>query len=154
MAYYNNNNNNKDEGMVSGWNEGDLKNLRLHNIQTAINYYKTNPLVRDEYGVYGYDNWFRQIECLYDEGKSKYSSTEKQEVNKMIELIEFMMENNPVYKTVFINGYGAGRRSETLQQNNWKDLQKMLRIFEDKVKYFNDVHGLSTRNIDYEEEGL
>jgi hypothetical protein len=143
----------QDDGFVSGWNEGDLKNLRLHQIQTAINYYKTNPLVKDEFGVYGYENWFKQIECLCDEGKSKYSSLEKEEIEKLVNLIELSFEFKPIFKVVYDVSYKT-RRIETINRENWKDNLKLLRMFEDKVKYFNDLHGFSTRNIDTEEEGL
>lgn len=143
----------KQDGFVSGWNEGDLKNLRLHNIQTAINYYKTNPLVKDDFGIYNYENWFKQIECLCDEGKSKYTAKEKEEVGKIISLIELSLELRPIFKIIKNEGF-KNKKMEILNRENWKENLKLLRLFEDKVKYFNDLHGFSTRNIDSEEEGL
>ena len=36
-----------DEGSVSGWHEGNFKNIRLHEAQQLINTGKINPLGRN-----------------------------------------------------------------------------------------------------------
>jgi len=144
----------KDEGEVSKWNEGYLKNLRLHEAQELINISKINPLKKNKDGSWRFERWNEGITILFGEGESKWSPEEIKEVNKIKEIIILTLENNPPYEIIRRLTVGKKIQDININQENWTILRKLMELYEKKVRKFNDIHGLSTRNYDEDLEGL
>lgn len=140
------------EGAVSQWNEGNLKSLRLHEAQEIINFSKINPLKKTN-GEYNYQLWIYGVTILYGEGCSKYGTEEIEEVERIKEIINKVISAKPPIKTLMMNGINKSEKKTSVNYENWENLRRLIEIFEQKVKYFNDKHGLSTRNIEDDEEG-
>ena len=143
-----------DKGKVSEWNEGNLKSLRLHEAQELINTSKMNYLKSLGDGRYSYDSIISAINILYGEGSAKYSEEERNEVDKIKELVELRREALPPH--TIINNFNMGNRinKSILNLDNWKSLKVLIELYENKVKCYNDIHGLSTRNYDDMDDGL
>ena len=94
------------------------------------------------------------ITILYGEGSAKYSEEERNEVDKIKELVELRREALPPHTT--INNFNMGNRinKSILNMVNWKSLKVLIELYEKKVKCYNDAHGLSTRNYDDMDDGL
>ena len=144
----------EDSGKVSEWNEGNLKSLRLHEAQELINITKVEPLKNLSNDKWNYDNWIAGISILFYEGCSKYSSIEIEEVEKIKQLIELRRESIPIHKVINSSDFSGTRNKIIFNNANWKVLKTLIELYERKVKYFNDKHGLSTRNYDEDLEGL
>jgi len=143
----------RDGGTVSQWNEGNLKNIRLHEAQELINTSKISPL--EKQGTYfGYQLWIAGVEILYGEGYSKYKSDEIEVIERIKIIINNKLMLYPPIKVIVINSVNSQERSSRLNYKNWEELKKLIELFEQKVKLYNDKHGLSTKNYDYDDEGL
>lgn len=143
------------EGKVSLWNEGNLKNIRLHTAQVLINFSRMSPLNKSPDGVsYNYEVWIKNIENLYSEGLGKYSDGEIKEVERMIKIIKSHLKYKPVFKKVKENSIGGSKHKLILNQDNWEEIEELAYLFEKTVKILHDLHGLSTRNYEDDAKGL
>jgi hypothetical protein len=143
----------RNEGSVSEWNEGNFKNLRLHEAQELINTGKMNPLKNFD-NSWNYEQWIDGITILYGEGNSKYSDKEIIIVEKTKEIIFARILLYPPFSKSIQVKFGKKKVENKLNYANWNFLRKLIEVYEKQVKYFNDIHGLSTRNYDYDDEGL
>jgi hypothetical protein len=139
-----------DTGKISQWNEGMFKSSRLDMIQVNINYLKANPLKLTD-GEFNYELWFKQIELLCDEGYSKYSKTERDEVDKLRDLIMEVLEIMPPTSFVNNEGMGSNEIGYVIDKERFRLLRSLILKFELMVKDLNDAHGLTTMNK--EEDG-
>jgi hypothetical protein len=140
-----------NKGLISAWNEGDYKNLRLHRAQNMINIASMSPFAKItlyDISMYGYEFWLQGINSLFREGKSKYSGEEFKEVVKLREECEKLINNNKISFPV----NGLDKKGYGYFPDKWKELKQKLQEYEDKVYFYNESHGLSTRNIDDEED--
>ena len=144
----------KDEGMISQWNEGNLKSLRLHEAQELINNSKIDPLKKNVGDKWNYEIWIFGITILYGEGQSKYSNDEIKDIEEIKELIYLRLAFNPITKTTSSADMFNSSRKTFVNYKNWENLRKLIELYEQKVRLFNDKHGLSTRNYDDDWEGL
>lgn len=141
------------KGVISAWNEGDYKNLRLHRAQQIINVASMAPfdmLVLPDIGIrkYGYQLWVEGINSLFREGKSKYSEKELEEVRKLKRKCEDLINNNQfLFLVNDIRNKGVG-----IYPKKWNEVKEKIQEYEDQVYFYNEAHGLSTRNIDDEED--
>ncbi len=143
---------NINNGSISEWNEGNFKNLRLHEAQEMINMGKVNPFSYSENETaWSYQIWKAGIDILYGEGASKYSTGEKSEVEQ-VEMIKNFVERYLSIKPPFrkITEYHIDSKQDKFIpiKENQQKIKKALEIYEKIVKKFNDKHGLSTRNRD------
>jgi len=136
-----------DTGRVSQWNEGMFKSSRLDMIQININFLKANPLKITD-GEFNYALWFKQVELLCDEGHSKYSKTERVEVNKLRDLIITVLDILPPTSFVKNGGMGGDNNGFVIDKERYKLLRSLILKFELRVKDLNDAHGLTTSNED------
>jgi len=136
------------DGQVSDWNEAGLKMIRIHRIQTELNVAMMNPLQRNESEDYNYIVVFNLISRLYHEGKPKYATKEILEVDGFKNVIDELLIKFPVHATKINNGYNGSTKVDIFNSGNWKLIKTLLEIFESKVKLYNDVHGLSTKNTE------
>jgi len=145
-----------DFGSVSGWNEGNFKNLRLHEAQEMINIGKVNPFSLSEDGTsWKYEGWKAGIDILFGEGISKYAKDEIDEVKAIKNFVEKYILIHPPFKYITIyNIQGKQTKFKSLKENQ-NNVKKYLEEYEEKTKKFNDIHGLSTRNLDgYDEDEI
>lgn len=138
---------NPTEGNISEWNEGNFKNIRLHEAQEMINKGKVTPFnfLEDEM-KYGYQLWEGGITILYDEGVSKYSTEEKKEVDSVKSFVDNYIEFKPPFKYIIRRSIEESSTIPVSNKENQTKLKKILRMYEYIVKRYNDEHGLSTRN--------
>jgi len=136
------------DGQVSEWNEAMFKMIRLHKLQTEINISFMNPFDKNETGEYNYKVAFNLLCRLYGEGKAKYKATEIVEVDTIKDILENLMYKFPVHCSRINSSYDGDKRIDTFNNGNWKLIKQFLDMFETKVKYYNDVHGLSTKNAE------
>lgn len=149
MAY---NKKEMNEGSISEWNEGNFKNLRLHEAQEWINNGKISPFeLSDDRTKFNFQIWKSGIDILYGEGQSKYSSEEIDEVEGMKKLCETIIEIKP--PTIRVTEHSIEGRKDKLipNQENQKKIKELLEKYEFVVKKYNDDHGLSTRNKEEED---
>lgn len=139
-----------DTGRISQWNEGMFKSSRLDMIQININFLKANPLKMSE-GDFNYILWFKQCELLCDEGYSKYAKKEREEVDKLRNLIIDVLDILPPTTFVSNEGMGDSKIGYTIDKERFRLLRGLILKFELRVKDLNDAHGLTTSNK--EEEG-
>lgn len=130
------------EGDVSEWNEGTLKSLRLHQAQVLINTAKINPLSK-VMDMWGHLAWFKGVDILLGEGMEKYADSELDEIIKLKKEIEKIIDEKPICTPI----NSSGRQGVSVNINNWKELKPKLEFIEYKVKFYNNKHGLSTRNV-------
>lgn len=131
-------------GEISEWNEGNLKSLRLHEAQEMINFAKINPLNKIPQGKgWNFELWISGINILFGEGSAKYTEKEIKEVNKIKLIIEQTLHLKPIYKSLKNN---QKKDSYIYYPKNWDILKQMIELYEQSVKFYNDKHGLSTRN--------
>lgn len=135
----------KGSGKESEWNEANFKSKRLHDLQEAINYLKSNPLGMTD-GKFNYEWLAKNIEALYGEGRSKYSPKEKEEMDNLRELVIKSMKFLPPQVLSYHDSLVKSQRSYMLVQKNYDILLNLLYIFEMKARDLNDEHGLTTRN--------
>lgn len=144
-----------DSGSVSEWNEGDLKNLRLHEAQEMINYGKMNPFSLAEDGVsWKYEIWKGGVDILYGEGQSKYNTEETKEIEKVRALLEKTLRLKKPFRKVTLQAYMGNQTKHMPVEENQQKIYQFLIIYEKQVKKYNDIHGFSTRNKDDFDEGL
>lgn len=138
----------KNDGEVSIWNEAMFKMKRLHELQSEINRVKMNLLAKHYLtGQWNYEVWFNSIVSLYSEGQAKYKEEEKKECDALKNIIEELLTALPVHKRkVNIDYSGRNKHGNAFMESNWKNIKKMIEMFESKVKLYNDKHGLSTAN--------
>ena len=132
-------------GVVSDWNEGNLKSLRLHQAQILINTSKADPFGRNM-NKWNYELWFAGSDIVFGEGVQKYSDKEKDQAMKLKREIEELISrgfNNPFITQINSNSH----KGINIDMNKWKPLKEKLEEFEFLVKKLNDQHGLSTRNV-------
>ena len=138
---------NPDDGKISEWNEGNFKCLRLHEAQEMINRGKVSPFkFYEEEMCYGYQLWEGGITILYDEGNSKYSMEEKEEVDKMKTFVDHFIKYKPPFKIIDTGSLERQANNSVPNLQYQEELIKILRMYEYIVKKYNDDHGLSTRN--------
>lgn len=118
-----------------------------------INISKVCPLKKTG-DSWNYENWIAGIDVLYGEGHSKYKDNEIEDIEKLRDLIsKFLMFKKP-HNMIVDNGMGSSKINYALNVEVWIDLKKLIEIFEQRVKYYNDQHGLSTKNYEEDWEGL
>jgi len=140
----------EESGLVSKWNEADLKSQRIHDTQVAINQLKTDPLSIID-GKFSYVWLVQYIDILYHEGYSKYSVKERKEVDKVRDLAIKVIEFVSPTKVVEIESMAGSEKSFIVDREKYNNMLSLITIFERKVKEYNDKHGLTTFNV--EEEG-
>ena len=137
----------RKEGAISEWNEGTLFSLRMHEAKELINYGKMYPLSPSPDGKgWGYQSWISGIEILYGEGNSKYSTVEIDEVNKVKQLVSLRVKFRAPHRIVSNSKREATKTSVLIDKKNWEGLKKLIEMFEQKVKFYNDKRGMGTRN--------
>jgi len=134
-----------DHGRISEWNEGMFKSSRLDMIQVNINYLKANGLKITD-GEFNYMLWFRQIELLCDEGYSKYSKGEREEVDRLRNLINNVIEFMPPTSFAINSEIGGEGVTYLVDREKYRILRELILKFELRVKDLNDAHGLTTQN--------
>lgn len=134
-------------GAISEWNEGNLKSLRLHEAQEMINIAKINPTAKSSTdSSWNYQNWIAGIDILFGEGNAKYSDTETKSIKKIREVIDMFLVKYPIHKSVNYRTMTDTRKKYKTLNGNWERLRVLIEMYEEQVKYYNDKHGLSTRN--------
>lgn len=143
------------DGSISEWNEGNLKSLRLHEAQEMINFGKINPLQISNDGMsWNYEMWIAGIDILCGEGKAKYSDKEVEEIDKIKQLVELRKKYFSPVKNARTYTIGGTKIQHFVNVEKWEHLKKLIDLYEHKTKLFNDMHGLSTRNMDDFDDGL
>jgi len=138
-----------NDGEVSQWNEALFKMKRLHELQTEINRVKMNLLAKHPItGQWNYEIWFNSVLSLYSEGEAKYADKEKEEILNLKKIIEQLFKLKPVHSVKVQSSYTGTKKQYALNENNWEEIKKLVELLESKVKLYNDVHGLSTKNIE------
>jgi hypothetical protein len=141
------------DGRESEWNEASYKAKRLHDIQELINYLRMDPLNMSN-GKFFYLILLSVITILYKEGRSKYNDNEIDEIEKLRTYITLLIRNNPPMKKVYVESYKRKELKLIINIENWEKIKDSIEGYEDKVRFFNDIHGLSTRNADDYDDGL
>jgi len=132
-------------GKESEWNEAMLKARRLDEIQQRINFWKINPKgVTNK--TFNFELLLRDIENLYGEGRSKYSSKEKLELDNLKILINKTIKYMPPIITIKKESISGNSSSQVINTKNYEMFLDLLYHFEMKVKDYNDDHGLTTKN--------
>jgi len=144
-----------DEGFTSEWNEGNFKNLRLHEAQEMINMGKINPFgYSEDETSWNYQIWKGGIDILLGEGQSKYATGEIEEVKTQKKFVEEIIKFKPPFKRIKeFKLHGSVGRFISIPANQER-IKEILQDYENIVKKLNDVHGLSTRNRDSMDDGL
>lgn len=137
---------NENTGNISEWNEGNFKSMRLHEAQLLINSAKINPLRMSSFSQFNkewnYYLWVNGIVIMFEEGMQKYSPSEYKEVKKLKDEIFSFIESNKICRII-----NNGNQSViNVNLTNWGKLKELIHTFEYKTKFYNDKHGLSTRN--------
>lgn len=142
----------KDTGSISEWNEGNFKNLRLHEAQEMINYGKVNPFTASEDRTsWRFQLWKAGIDVLFGEGAAKYGTDEKKKAIKIKSMVETFIALKPPFRTI-IDVSIDGKNSKFIPvSTNQKEIKQLLEIYELIIKEYNDIHGLSTRNKEEED---
>ena len=139
----------ESNGVISKWNEGNFKNLRLHEAQEMINSGKVNPFAYStESNAWNYQVWGAGIDILYGEGCSKYSDEEVEEVDKVKKFCETVIELKPPFMKITEHHIDSRQVRFTPIKENQKKIKDLLEMYEKIVKRYNDDHGLSTGNKD------
>lgn len=139
-------------GKFSEWNEATLKVIRLHEIQSTINMLKMDPLGITN-GKFNYVWLANNVDTLYGEGYSKYSKTERKEVDRLRKLTFDCLKFMPPHKVNNQEGMGNSKKTYVLNKENFDRFMDILELFVRRVKDLNDEHGLTTKNRN-ETEGL
>lgn len=134
-----------DKGLISEWNEGTFKSIRLHEIQEVINTLKLKPLNFTD-SKFNYELLYININNLYHEGYSKYSSEEKKEVDVYMETINEIIRHYPPTIKNTQEEISGSSSSYSVDGIRLERLLDLLRDFERLVKHYNDKHGLTTAN--------
>tara|TARA_R100000687_G_C6390301_1_gene136978 strand:+ start:318 stop:761 length:444 start_codon:yes stop_codon:yes gene_type:complete len=135
----------RKDGNVSEWNEGNLKSLRLHEAQIMINTGKINPLKRIG-DSWGFELWLSGINILYGEGQSKYSAPEMEVIERIRDLANNLKRMKPPFSLVIKKTMSKSSERAMPNYENWENLRRLVELYEQKVKFYNDKHGFSTRN--------
>lgn len=144
-----------DTGSISEWNEGNFKNLRLHESQEMINSGKINPFGSSEDGTtWNYLLWKSGIDILYGEGQSKYKDEEIIEIEEIKKTIKLILKVKPAFKIIQKLKYGGNESKFIPIKKNQDKIEEFLELYEKQVKQYNDDHGLSTRNKEEDLRGL
>lgn len=138
------------KGVISAWNEGDYKNLRLHRAQNIINIGSMAPFEKlslYDINMYGYEFWLQGINALFREGKAKYSDKEREEARELKKECE-----KSINEAKFLFKINNTQNKGVKITKDWDSVKEKLEEYEDKIYFCNEAHGLSTRNVDDEED--
>ena len=133
------------QGKESEWNEATLKIIRLHEIQTAINLLKINPLGRSN-GEWNYKHILTMIDNLYGEGYSKYSPREREEVDRLKRLCHEALKYLPPHLLEVEETIGKDKKMYLFNKQNYEMLDGLMEAYISRVRVLNDDHGLTTKN--------
>ena len=133
------------QGKVSEWNEAMLKVMRLHEIQSAINLLKIDPLIITE-GKFNYKLLAYNVERLYGEGYSKYSKEEREDVDKIQKLVFGSLRFLPPHINEIEYSLKCSSSIPIFNEDNFNRVMALIEMFERIVKDLNDKHGLTTKN--------
>jgi len=134
------------DGRESEWNEAALKSKRLDDIQKLINMLRLDPLIRTG-NKFNYQYLLLTIGLLYGEGRSKYSDNEKIEVDNIKQVCIDTLKYHPPHTLKINSSLNKNIKiSYLINQEYFEKFMDLLDFYENKVKDYNDAHGLTTKN--------
>jgi hypothetical protein len=93
--------------------------------------------------------WFNSNKTLYREGRPKYTSDERKEVDAIIIAVQELLKLCPPHQARKSATYGSGDKKKYIfMKENWEIVERLLDLFDLKVKTYHDKHGLSTKNVE------
>lgn len=142
------------DGNISEWNEGNLKNLRMHEAHELINSGKVNPFALNKSKTnWNYLDWKAGVDVLFGEGFERYSKDELEESEKQKKFVDIILKTLPPFLKEISNGYGNQHTIFISIEENQEKIKDTLYNYEKIVKKYNNLHGLSTRNKEVSERG-
>ena len=81
--------------------------------------------------------------------RESFREEEKKEVNQIKKSVEDLFFVCPIHRKKIHAIYGGkSKTEEVLVKENWSILKRLIELLESKVKFLNDKHGLSTKNVE------
>jgi len=133
----------KDEGKISGFNEAQLKMMRIHKAQDLINEWRGRLLVEVYRGFYGYDMVSSGLNTLLMESKGKMSKDEQKTSSNWRDKLTKITETKRPHYIQSSYGYSGRKYSVKINFEYYEELKKALFECEDFVKYQLEKHGYS-----------
>jgi len=136
-----------EEGKSAKFNAGLAFVERVHDLQTAINAAKLNPLaINPSTGTYNYENLTTCADSLISEGWDKFSPDEKKVLERMEAILNKLKK---FYPPVRFNSDG----SPLLIPQNFEKIMDFFKVFERKIKEIYGTHDLNNPSKGYFNEG-
>lgn len=143
---------NYSDGNQSSYNEAERKMDRLHQSQKTINECRLSMLRFDrESGLYHYEIMGQELLSLLAEVRGKMSKDEKEKYNKFRLDLTLFFDLKSIFEKVSSEGFGRSSNGTQLNQENWKELRKMLFDLEDFTRDTLDLRGFSSFNVEDDE---
>jgi len=140
------------EGDKSSYNEAEKKMERLHNSQKIINTCRLDLLHFDnESGLYHYQIVASELMSLLAEIRGKMSKDEKTKYEKFRLDLTLFFDLKEIYEIVQVDSFSTAQYGKRINQENWKELRKMLFELEDFTRDTLDLRGFSSFNVEDDE---
>jgi len=137
-----------ERGDVSKFNPAMHKMNRIHLLCQTINDSKLNLEAWNmEWNDFNFNVYFKSLVILYQEVFSKFNETEREDCEKLRKPIEHFMNKYPI-KEKLNNG-----KYTPIDKERLRIFKKYIEDYEEKVKDYQDLHGLDTPNME-DDEGL
>lgn len=134
------------DGSKAGFNEAAYMMVRLHQLQTAINQARLNPLGSDPTtGTPYYKLWLSCLDGLYSEMSGKLNDAQKKELKAYQQIIRSKLITNPIYRQTHSAVTGTNRT--IFNHQAWADIEHLLMQYEEKLKVFKEEHGLGNPDM-------
>ena len=141
-----------DLGKESTFNEASLKMQRIHESWRIFNTLRINLLAwNPDCSKWNYEVAISFLYNLWYETRGKCKDTEKKLFSDMRNFITDFLEQNYIYEKCYDETFAKPRIRLLLHQENWRKLRDKIFELEDFVRDMQEVHGLSTPNVDDEE---
>ena len=139
---------------TSAFNEASLKMTRLHLLQDKINLMRQNPMGKTKLQRYAFRCHFDCLTGLYQEISAKCKDQEKKEVKeKLLELRTSVRELES--RAISRERKNKGQKEDKVYELSFLELMHKVEdgLFdtEECIRYFLDLHGFSTLNMESDE---
>ena len=142
----------EEDVKISEFNSAAFKMRRLDKIMDSLNELDNNLLAWNEvYHDWNYKIKFAKCENLYQEVESKLTDTEKTKIEGLRNALQYFIDNNPVWKTIYSKVYPY-KEKKKLDEMAFKIIRDFLTKYESVCRQLIDDHGMDTNYG--EDEGL
>lgn len=132
-----------EDSKKSTFNAAMFQMQRIANLQDNINHVSIHPLsFNDQYNRWNFDLWISFLNKLYQEGRPKFTSDEKQDLELRRDAIKTFLDKNPIVS--FPKSTKKQQQDPRIIKTNWAVIEPFIIKYEESLRECLDVHNLNS----------